>query len=57
MKAIPIANYPQEIANAFLNGIAFVNEVRTVDKNQLDILMKNACFHGVQQRRNFVDCR
>ncbi|MEZ5493874.1 MAG: cyclic nucleotide-binding domain-containing protein [Pseudomonadales bacterium] len=44
MKAIPIANYPQEIANAFLNGIAFVNEVRTVDKNQLDILMKNACF-------------
>ncbi|MEZ5540082.1 MAG: cyclic nucleotide-binding domain-containing protein [Pseudomonadales bacterium] len=44
MKAIPIANYPQDMANAFINGIAFVNEVRTVDKNQLDVLMKNACF-------------
>lgn len=44
MKAIPIANYPQDMANAFINGIAFVNEVRTVDKNQLDTLMKNACF-------------
>ncbi|HRG50375.1 MAG: cyclic nucleotide-binding domain-containing protein [Cellvibrionales bacterium] len=44
MKAIPIANYPQDTANAFINGIAFVNEVRTVDKSQLDVLMKNACF-------------
>ncbi len=44
MKAIPIATYPQEMANAFINGISFVNEVRTIDKSQLDTLMKNACF-------------
>mgnify|MGYP000846861509 FL=1 len=44
MKAIPIASYPQDIANAFISGIAFVNDVRTVDKHQLDVLMKNACF-------------
>lgn len=44
MKAIPIENYPQDMANAFINGITFVNEVRNNDKNQLAILMKNACF-------------
>lgn len=44
MKAIPIDNYPQEMANAFMNGIAFVNEVRANDQKQLDTLMKNAFF-------------
>ncbi len=42
MKAIPIDHYPQEMANAFINGITFVNDVRAVDENQLAILMKNA---------------
>lgn len=44
MKAIPIGNYPQEMANAFINGITFVNEVRANDNSQIDTLMKNACF-------------
>lgn len=44
MKAIPIENYPQDMANAFMSGIAFVNEVRTADSKQLDTLMHNAFF-------------
>lgn len=44
MKAIPIDTYPQDMANAFINGITFVNEVRVNDSKQLAILMKNACF-------------
>ncbi len=44
MKAIPIDTYPQDMANAFINGITFVNDVRTNDSKQLAVLMKNACF-------------
>ena len=44
MKAIPIDTYPQDMANAFINGITFVNEVRVNDARQLAVLMKNACF-------------
>jgi CRP/FNR family cyclic AMP-dependent transcriptional regulator len=44
MKATPIANYPQDIADAFINGISFVNEVRANDADQLATLMKNAFF-------------
>jgi hypothetical protein len=44
MKAIPIDTYPQDMANAFINGITFVNEVRATDAGQLAVLMKNACF-------------
>lgn len=44
MRAIPIDTYPKDMANAFINGINFVNEVRINDSKQLAILMKNACF-------------
>lgn len=44
MKAIPIDQYPKDMATAFISGITFVNEVRMNDKSQLDTLMKNACF-------------
>jgi CRP/FNR family cyclic AMP-dependent transcriptional regulator len=44
MKTIPIENYPQDMANAFMNGIAFVNEVRVNDSKQLATLMHNAVF-------------
>lgn len=44
MKAIPIEQYPGDMANAFINGITFVNEVRSNDPKQLAVLMKNACF-------------
>lgn len=44
MKAIPIESYPQDMANAFMSGIAFVNEVRNADSKQLDTLMRNAFF-------------
>lgn len=44
MKAIPIQDYPQDTANAFISGITFVNDVRMTDRKQLDTLMKNACF-------------
>lgn len=44
MKAIPIDTYPQDMANAFINGITFVNEVRANDAEQLAVLMKNAYF-------------
>lgn len=44
MKAIPIETYPKDMANAFMNGIAFVTEVRANDSKQLDTLMKHAVF-------------
>jgi signal-transduction protein with cAMP-binding, CBS, and nucleotidyltransferase domain len=49
MKAIPIDHYPQEMANAFINGITFVNDVRAVDESQLAILMKNAFFAELER--------
>lgn len=44
MKAVPMENYPKEFADAFLNGITFVTELRATDPEQLGVLLKHAFF-------------
>jgi hypothetical protein len=44
MKTISMETYQRDFANAFINGIAFVTELRTTDPTQLDVLLKHAYF-------------
>lgn len=44
MKTISMETYEQDFANAFINGITFVTELRATDPAQLAVLLKHAYF-------------
>lgn len=44
MKTISMETYERDFANAFLNGITFVTELRATDPTQLETLLRHAFF-------------